>query len=274
MKSAVVLLCSLCLLTPVGVLAASKKPAKPAEKTAAEPSVPAPTVAVLYFDYDGKDPDLAMLKKGLAQMVISDLSGVQQVRIVERDRLQALIAELKLQRTSRFDKKTAARLGRLLGARFLVLGAYFQMMGTLRIDARVVAVESGEIIKSVGVNGKQDDFIGLEQKLTAGLAAILSGPLPPPPKRVAERHRKRKKAGKSGSSAPPASTTASERPAPRRQPATPPKQLDTKAAIDYAKALDAKDNGDIVRARQQLKSVIKARPDFVLAQLDLASLGR
>ncbi len=45
-----------------------------------------PTVAVLYFDYDGKDDSMALLKKGLAQMLISDLSGQESIHLVERER--------------------------------------------------------------------------------------------------------------------------------------------------------------------------------------------
>ena len=45
-----------------------------------------PTVAILYFDYTGKDDELAMLRKGLAQMLISDLSALDAVQLVERNR--------------------------------------------------------------------------------------------------------------------------------------------------------------------------------------------
>ncbi len=209
-----------------------------------------PTVAVLYFDYTGKDAELAVLKKGLAQMFISDLSALEQVRIVERDRLQEIIAELKLQQSKRIDPKTAGRIGKLLGARFMVLGGYFAMMGTLRIDARVVEVETGRVIKSVGANGKQDEFIVIEQKVSGGVAAILQGALPP------SKAAKRRKA----------------RPQSRSRRVTPPKKLHTRTAVRYAKALDAKDRGDKKTARRELEKVVKARPDFRLAQLDLSSM--
>ncbi|HEY0097105.1 MAG TPA: hypothetical protein VGB96_22445, partial [Archangium sp.] len=50
----------LCLL--LGLLAL---PSQAAEK---------PTVAVLYFDYAGKTEEMTPLRKGLAQMLITDLS--------------------------------------------------------------------------------------------------------------------------------------------------------------------------------------------------------
>ena len=54
------------------------------------------TVAVLYFlDRTGK-PDLDPLQKGLTVMLITDLSKVKSLTVVERVRLQAVAEELKL----------------------------------------------------------------------------------------------------------------------------------------------------------------------------------
>ncbi len=202
----------------------------------------APTVAILYFDYQGKSEEMQMLKKGLAQMLISDLSGSDKYQIVERDRLQEIIDELKLGRSKSIDKKTAAKIGKLLGARYMVLGGYFDVMGMLRLDARVVEVETGKVLKSVGSHGAPDTFMDLEQKLSAELATILDTQLEAtkaPPKR------KRTKRAK---------------------------KLPMKTALTYSKALDAKDRGDKKAAKQHLKEVVKAQPDFSLAQLDLTQL--
>ncbi|HWO18003.1 MAG TPA: CsgG/HfaB family protein [Kofleriaceae bacterium] len=110
-----------------------------ASRALAAPADP-PVVAVLYFDYEGADADLGPLRKGLASMLISDVSGVDAVRVVERDRLQSVFAELKLQATAKIDRASAVRAGKLLGARYLVLGTYFDVMGTLRVDMRVLEV--------------------------------------------------------------------------------------------------------------------------------------
>ncbi|MEQ9502414.1 MAG: CsgG/HfaB family protein [Deltaproteobacteria bacterium] len=205
-----------------------------------------PTVAILYFDYQGKDDQMGLLKKGLAQMLISDLSGSEAYQIVERDRLQEILDELKLGRSKSIDKKTAAKIGKLLGARYMVLGGYFDMMGMLRIDARVVEVETGKIIKSVGTNGAPDTFMDLEQKLVGELATVLDTQLEV--KAAPKRRKKKKKTTKR------------------------PKKLPMKTALTYAKALDAKDRGDKKVAKAELKKVVAAQPDFSLAQVDLTQL--
>ena len=89
-------------------------------------------VAVLYFENQG-NPELEPLKVGLAQMLISDLTGTPGVAMVERTQLQAILNELELGHSGKVDPETAARVGKLLGAEYMVLGTYFEMMGTLRL---------------------------------------------------------------------------------------------------------------------------------------------
>src|SRR5262249_60593377 len=98
---------------------------------AAAAAAEAPTVAVLYFDYEGKDAELALLKKGLAQMLISDLLGNESIRVVERDRLQEVIAELKLQATNKIDQATAVKAGKPLRPRHPLLGGCFHVVERL-----------------------------------------------------------------------------------------------------------------------------------------------
>jgi TolB-like protein len=201
-----------------------------------------PTVAILYFDYQGKDEQMGMLRKGLAQMLISDLSGSDRFQIVERDRLQEILDELKLAQSNQIDKSSAAKIGKLLGARYMVMGGYFDLMGTLRVDARVVEVETGKVIRSIGSNSKPDQFLDLQQKLSGELDSVLGNEL---------------KAGPG---------------APARQRPKAPKQLRVSTATKYSEALDAIDKKDAATAKKKLKEVLEEQPDFSLAQIDLKSL--
>jgi TolB-like protein len=218
-----------------------------------------PAVAVLYFDYTGKDAQLPVLKKGLAQMLISDLqSTAENCIIVERDRLEEILQELKLGQSKQVDQKTAAKVGKLIGARYMVLGSFFDIFGQLRIDAKLVEVETGVILSSVGHMGKTDDFLSLEQAIAGGLAKALKAKAKPVI--LSE-------------------TAAKKRPKrPKRRYAAkatkPPAKLKVKTAtvLEYSKALDAKDRGDKATAIKHLKNVVATQPDFSLAVMDLSSL--
>ncbi len=201
-----------------------------------------PTVAVLYFDYAGKDEELGLLRKGLAQMLISDLSSLEEVRLVERDRLEEILAELELGKSGKIDPASAAKVGKLLGARYMVLGGYFDLRGALRVDARVVEVQTGRVLKSVGVTGKPDDFLGVEQKLAADLGEILVKQLP------------------------------SVKTEPRKARVKPPAKLSTKVAVLYSRGLAELDRGDKAAAKATLEAVVKQQEDFKLAAVDLDKL--
>jgi TolB-like protein len=128
--------------------------------------VNAKRLAIIYFDNSGDDPSIDKLKKGLADMLITDLSNISMLNIVERDKLEAILKEQKLSNSKQFDPNTAAKVGKLLGAQIILTGGYFEMMGSLRIDARFIDVESGKILKSDGVDGQMASFFKIQKQLS------------------------------------------------------------------------------------------------------------
>ncbi|MDP6945075.1 MAG: CsgG/HfaB family protein, partial [Myxococcota bacterium] len=69
-------------------------------------------IAVSYFANTSKKPELEPLKKGIAEMLITDLSVSKDIRLVERSRLNDVMKELDLQASKFVDKKTAAKIGK------------------------------------------------------------------------------------------------------------------------------------------------------------------
>jgi TolB-like protein len=260
-------------------------PAARAQKKAVKP-----TVAILYFDYDGSSEEMGFLRKGLTQMLVSDLTDVSEIDIVERVRLQDAIEELELNRTNKIDQSSANRIGKLLGARYLVMGGYFDIGGTLRMDARVVEVETGKIVASIGKHSKAAEFMDLEQHLAAELARVFrQQPAPTSQTRSPSPNGKpggRKPRGKPGGKPIVASNgkdgangqdavkpggVGSGKPVQRPQR---PKTLDAQQAAAYGKALDAIDRGDQRAAEIMLADLVTKKPDFEMASLDLASLRK
>ncbi len=126
------------------------------------------TIAVMYFDNNSiVDHDkLNALSKGLASMMIYEISKVSKLRVVERDRINFLVDELKLQQSDLVDKSTAVRIGKLVGAHTLLMGGFMKLSkNQFRIDARLVKVETGEIINAEFVEGKPSDVVELEKQL-------------------------------------------------------------------------------------------------------------
>ena len=94
------------------------------EKTLGGISTPG-TLAVLYFINNTGLPALDPVQKGLAYMLITDLSKVEGLQLVERAKLQALVEEIGLGKSGLVDPETAPRVGRLLGAAHVVGGKFY-----------------------------------------------------------------------------------------------------------------------------------------------------
>lgn len=138
--------------------------------TSARGAVP---VAVSYFDNDTGLADLAPLSKGLADMLITDLGNLSSITIVEREKLNAVLGELKLSKSKFIDPKTAQKLGKGLAAQFILTGSYHVAGEAMRIDARVVKVDSGQVAGTQKVEGKKDEFFAMEKELVDLLVKTL-----------------------------------------------------------------------------------------------------
>jgi TolB-like protein len=190
------------------------------------------TVAIAYFDNNSGQAELDPLAKGLADMLITDLSQLSSLRIVERQKLNQVLAELKLSRSNFIDPKTAQRLGKGLAAQFILSGGYTLAGKTLRIDARVFNVETGAVLTSQRVEGEKDEFFALEKEIADLLIQALSLKL-----------------------------AAGERSKLRTNPT---QSFDAWSA--YARGLDAEDKGDPARARAEFEKALAADPNYRAAR--------
>src|SRR6266851_5161017 len=87
------------------------------------------------------------LQKGMAAMIISELAANPGARVVERDAIEKLLAEQNLGASGKVTPETAAKVGKLVGARYVITGAFIDFYGDFRLDARLVNVETSEIVK-------------------------------------------------------------------------------------------------------------------------------
>jgi TolB-like protein len=136
-------------------------------------------IAVLDFTNASLDPDLAPLGKGLQSMLTTDLAQVSAFSLVERQRLKDITAELELGASEFVDASTAARIGRLAGASHLLVGSFTVVGDTMRLDARLVAVEDGGVVLAERIEGEVAAFFELEQTLVQALVRALEVDLAP-----------------------------------------------------------------------------------------------
>ena len=224
-----------------------------------------PVVAVLYFDNNsfGKDRgDYDGLGKGIADLLINDMASNPSMRIVERDRIQSILQEQALVQSKTIDAQTAVRLGKLLGAQYMITGGFMSdSKGTLLVTSRVISVETGAITNPVKLTSKGDDVLGLIGQLSTKLNTELK--LPAPPRQTGDADVKK-----------PASTGSNPAAAKQAGSTAKPQKLDVKTALLYSKALDEQDSGNSQKAAELYRAVLQKFPDFGPAQQNLAKVQK
>jgi TolB-like protein len=133
------------------------------------------TVAVLYFRNLTKQPDLDFLQKGMAIMLITDLAKLDKIRVVERTHLQALAEELKLGVSGLVAPDASPRVGRLLGARYLVGGDVSAAAPKIiDIKSNLLNVPSAHILGSPDSQGTMDRLIDMEKEILFEIVRLLN----------------------------------------------------------------------------------------------------
>lgn len=106
--------------------------------------------AVAVWDLDDLT-EASAPESGLGELLAGPVIAALQQRgytVVERQRLLLLLEELRLGSTALADESTRLQLGRLSGARWMVFGGYQAYGGRLRVDLRVVDVETGKVLRA------------------------------------------------------------------------------------------------------------------------------
>jgi len=201
-----------------------------------------PGIAVLPFDNGGSygqdKENFDALQVGLQQMLITEFAQNAQLRVVERGRIKDLLAEQDLGASGRVDANTAAKLGKLVGARYVVLGGFIDFYGDFRIDARIVNVETSELVKVVQVKDKREKLYSLVVSLANDITKGVN--LPALPRQAMEQRESR--------------------------------QIPTEAVQLYSRALLYADRGDTQRAAELFNRAIQVFPEYTEAQEGLRQL--
>lgn len=195
-----------------------------------------PGIAVMPFQNGGSygqdKENFEALQKGIPGMLISELSQNPAARVVDRDGIESMLAEQNLAKDGRVDAATAARIGKLVGARYMIMGSFVDLYGRFRMDARIVNVETSEIVKVVKSDGKREDLFKLIQTLAEKL--MVETRLPPLPAELGAAVRQR--------------------------------NVPTAALTYYSRALLYQDRGEKDKAAEFFSKAIEAFPNYAEAQ--------
>ena len=243
-----------------------------------------PVVAVLYFDNNsiGRDArDYDGVGKGMAELLTNELLANPRVSVVERERIQALLVEQNLTSQKTIDPATAVRLGKIIGAQYMIYGAFMSDgRGQFVLTAKSVNVETSAISNPTRVNARGDDVLGMIAQLNEKLVSDMQ--LPALRVGQAGSAPAAQPAGQPATqaAAPAHAAHAESKPAAAQPKPTPiaqaPKsrKMDMKTAMLYSKALEEEDAGNRTRAIELYRQVNAKFPDYAPVQKKIAALSR
>lgn len=198
-----------------------------------------PAVTVLPFDDLSAARSYANAGTAIAELLVADLGRVKGLTLVERREIEKTMKEVELGMSGIADDKTAPKIGKMLGAAYLIVGSY--LLGpTSSAVWKVITVETGVIAKSGRVDASAD-VLTLERKVFRAVAAAVSELIP-------------------GLTIPPDDAQTGT--------------LDAVSMNSFGEALAAERTGDSARAREIIKKLIENRGNMTVLIAVLRDIER
>ena len=118
-------------------------PAFAQEAAGGEPETRPLSVAVLNFETSGKQT--ASLGEDVPNLLTAFLSMDDNLQLVERAQIKKIVEEMALGKTGIVDPNQAAKIGYLVGARFIVTGRIFVAGDKLFVVSKVMSTETSKV---------------------------------------------------------------------------------------------------------------------------------
>ena len=198
-----------------------------------------PGIAVLPFansgSYGQEKENFEALEKGIAAMMISELAANPQARVAEREQIEKLLTEQSAGASGKLAPESAARIGKRVGARYVITGTFVDFYGDFHLDARLINVETSEIVKVESDVTQREHLFDLIRNVATRL--MKDANLPPLPKQASDQRLSR--------------------------------QVPTEALTFYSKALLYQDRGQRDKAVEMYQKALAVFPEYTEAQQGL-----
>ena len=130
-----------------------------------------PLACVMPFVYSAPQPEYASSVDGLQSSLTAALFKTEKIRLVERQRMEAVAAEMKLSMTGLIDSNSAMQLGKQLGAKYVIMGSVTALsvkdewrsikiaektdrIVEIEAEARMVDIQTGELMAAGKASSK------------------------------------------------------------------------------------------------------------------------
>lgn len=196
------------------------------------------TLSVIDFEVQSGDASHRFIGKGFSSLITTELRKSTTLRLTEREQINRILEEQKLQLSGLTDG--AVVIGNMLSVDYMLTGNIIDMKDSFIFEARLINVETGEILWNETIVEKLNEYEFVSTALSVSLLRYLD--------------------------LKPAATTAAaaERPKPR----------DEEIILNLSRGIDEIDKGNDEKARNFLKTAERLDPANETVRYFLGKLTR
>jgi len=93
------------------------------------------------------------------EYIVDVINRADRYTIVERSALQAALKEMEISTSGMVDDSTAAAIGKLAGAKFILISNLIVDDGITYLAARIVSVETGQVSETAMLQKEEEEYI-------------------------------------------------------------------------------------------------------------------
>lgn len=143
---------------------------------------PGVTLVILPFKNITQKAEDQWLQESFSENLTMGLGNIADLKIVERSDLQRILKEQNFGQSAYVEVESAPKVGKMLGAKYAVLGSYQRVGSQILVNVKVVNTETGAITAGTltQVQGEYSNLFALQEQLAERLMQKLHGGIAQP----------------------------------------------------------------------------------------------
>lgn len=113
-------------------------------------------IGIVEFQSLNEEAKKDILGKVFSEVLTTSFVNSEAFKIIEREQIEKVVQELQLTQSGIIDTSSAKQIGKMVGADAILTGSVIKFGNDLRVDARIIDVESGIILTAEKTMGKSD----------------------------------------------------------------------------------------------------------------------
>jgi TolB-like protein len=113
-------------------------------------------IGIIEFQSLNEEAKKDILGKVFSEVLTTAFVNSDAFKIIEREHIEKVVKELQLTQSGIVDPSSAKQIGKMVGADAILTGSVIKFGNDMRVDARIIEVESGIILTAEKALGKSD----------------------------------------------------------------------------------------------------------------------